>query len=65
MFVLDTQDWGDELFGALKAAGGKAYSNYAVGFNNVRPMPPGQPTLRRAGGLLLLEGIECFGDSVF
>ena len=25
------QDWGDELFGALKAAGGKVYSNYAVG----------------------------------
>jgi len=30
-----TEDWGDELFGALKAAGGSAYSNYAVGFNNV------------------------------
>ena len=30
------QDWGDELFGALKAAGGTAYSNYAVGYNNVR-----------------------------
>lgn len=30
-----TEDWGDELFGALKAAGGKAYSNYAVGYNNV------------------------------
>ncbi len=30
-----TEDWGDELFGALKAAGGTAYSNYAVGFNNV------------------------------
>jgi hydroxypyruvate reductase 1 len=30
-----TEDWGDELFGALKAAGGIAYSNYAVGFNNV------------------------------
>ena len=30
-----TEDWGDELFAALKAAGGKAYSNYAVGFNNV------------------------------
>lgn len=26
-----TQDWGAELFGALKAAGGRAYSNYAVG----------------------------------
>ena len=25
------QDWGAELFGALKAAGGRAYSNYAVG----------------------------------
>lgn len=31
-----TEDWGDELFGALKDAGGKAYSNYAVGYNNVR-----------------------------
>jgi hydroxypyruvate reductase 1 len=30
-----TENWGDELFAALKAAGGKAYSNYAVGFNNV------------------------------
>ena len=30
-----TEDWGDELFAALKAAGGKAYSNYAVGFNNI------------------------------
>jgi hydroxypyruvate reductase 1 len=30
-----TEDWGDELFAALKAAGGIAYSNYAVGFNNV------------------------------
>ena len=30
-----TEPWGDELFGALKAAGGRAYSNYAVGFDNV------------------------------
>ena len=30
-----TEDWGDELFGALKAAGGTAYSNYAVGYNNI------------------------------
>ena len=30
-----TEDWGDELFGALKNAGGIAYSNVAVGFNNV------------------------------
>lgn len=30
-----TEDWGNELFAALKAAGGRAYSNYAVGFNNV------------------------------
>ena len=30
-----TEDWGDELFGALKSAGGIAYSNYAVGFNNI------------------------------
>lgn len=27
--------WGEELFRALHEAGGKAYSNYAVGFNNV------------------------------
>ena len=30
-----TEDWGGDLFAALKAAGGTAYSNYAVGFNNV------------------------------
>ena len=30
-----TEDWGEDLFGALKAAGGTAYSNYAVGYNNV------------------------------
>ena len=30
-----TEPWGDVLFGALKNAGGRAYSNYAVGFNNV------------------------------
>ena len=30
-----TEDWSDTLFGKLKAAGGTAYSNYAVGYNNV------------------------------
>lgn len=30
-----TEDWGETLFAALKGAGGKAYSNYAVGHNNV------------------------------
>ncbi len=30
-----TESWGDDLFAALKAAGGTAYSNYAVGVNNV------------------------------
>ncbi len=30
-----TEDWNADLFAALKAAGGTAYSNYAVGFNNV------------------------------
>jgi hydroxypyruvate reductase 1 len=30
-----TEDWGDELFAALKAVGGTAYSNVAVGYNNV------------------------------
>jgi len=30
-----TEPWGEELFGALSQAGGKAYSNYAVGFNNI------------------------------
>ena len=30
-----TEDWGDELFAALKSAGGTAYSNVAVGYNNV------------------------------
>ena len=30
-----TERWGTELFQALKAAGARAYSNYAVGFNNI------------------------------
>ena len=30
-----TETWGDELFAALGAAGGTAYSNYAVGYNNI------------------------------
>lgn len=30
-----TEDWGDTLFETLSAAGGVAYSNYAVGYNNV------------------------------
>jgi len=30
-----TEDWGDTLFSALKAAGATAYSNVAVGYNNV------------------------------
>ena len=30
-----TEPWGETLFSALKAAGGRAYSNYAVGYNNV------------------------------
>jgi hydroxypyruvate reductase 1 len=30
-----TEPWGEELFHAFKAAGGIAYSNYAVGYNNV------------------------------
>jgi hydroxypyruvate reductase 1 len=30
-----TEEWGNQLFGALKNAGGTAYSNYAVGYNNV------------------------------
>ena len=30
-----TEPWGTALFDALKAAGGTAYSNYAVGYNNV------------------------------
>ena len=30
-----TEDWDDELFAALKTAGARVYSNYAVGFNNV------------------------------
>ncbi len=30
-----TEEWGEELFAALARAGGKAYSNYAVGFNNI------------------------------
>ncbi len=30
-----TEAWDGETLGALKAAGGRAYSNYAVGYNNV------------------------------
>lgn len=30
-----TEAWGEGLFAALKRAGGRVYSNYAVGFNNV------------------------------
>jgi hydroxypyruvate reductase 1 len=30
-----TEDWGEKLFAALKSAGGRAYSNYAVGYDNV------------------------------
>ncbi len=30
-----TENWGDALFAALQRAGGTAYSNYAVGYNNV------------------------------
>jgi len=30
-----TEDWNASLFEALKDAGGKVYSNYAVGYNNV------------------------------
>jgi lactate dehydrogenase-like 2-hydroxyacid dehydrogenase len=36
LLLLLPQDWGAELFEALKAAGGTAYSNYAVGYNNVK-----------------------------
>lgn len=30
-----TENWGADLFQALQASGAKAYSNYAVGYNNV------------------------------
>ena len=30
-----TENWGDRLFSALSRAGGKAFSNMAVGYNNV------------------------------
>jgi hydroxypyruvate reductase 1 len=30
-----TETWGEELFSALRAAGGRAYSNCAVGYDNV------------------------------
>jgi len=30
-----TEDWGEVLFSALKRAGGTAFSNMAVGYNNV------------------------------
>jgi hydroxypyruvate reductase 1 len=30
-----TESWNDKLLARLKAAGGRVYSNYAVGFNNV------------------------------
>lgn len=31
-----TESWDAELFDALKAAGGRVYSNYAVGYDNVK-----------------------------
>lgn len=31
-----TERWDAELFGTLRAAGGTAYSNYAVGYDNVK-----------------------------
>ena len=34
-YTLLLQNWSSELFGSLKDAGGTAYSNYAVGYNNV------------------------------
>ena len=61
-----TERWDDELFGQLKGAGGKAFSNYAVGYNNVvvpdatkHGLPVGNtpgasrlcPRLLRCGGL--------------
>ncbi len=30
-----TEAWGEDLFSALARAGGRVYSNYAVGFNNI------------------------------
>jgi hydroxypyruvate reductase 1 len=30
-----TEAWGEALFAALRAAGGRVYSNYAVGYNNI------------------------------
>jgi hydroxypyruvate reductase 1 len=35
-FLMIGQDWGSELFECLQSADGKAYSNYAVGYNNVK-----------------------------
>jgi lactate dehydrogenase-like 2-hydroxyacid dehydrogenase len=34
-YVQLTEDWGEVLFSALKRAGGTAFSNMAVGYNNV------------------------------
>ena len=34
MFQL-TEDWGETLFSALGRAGGRAFSNMVVGYNNV------------------------------
>jgi hydroxypyruvate reductase 1 len=30
-----TETWGEDLFSALRGAGGRVFSNYAVGYNNV------------------------------
>lgn len=35
MLLQLTEDWGEELFSALRRAGGTAFSNMAVGYNNV------------------------------
>jgi hydroxypyruvate reductase 1 len=61
------QDWGAELFEALKQAGGHAYSNYAVGYNNVkvpeatkRGIPVGNTPGAKQG---LLQGTGSLGKN--
>ena len=41
-----TEPWGEELFTTLYRAGGKVYSNYAVGYNNVNILEATWPTRR-------------------
>ncbi len=63
--IILLQDWSEELFGALAAAGGTAYSNYAVGYNNVdvAVATKHKCALFPGAGLLPAVLCRCTGDA--